>query len=305
MGTIKITKPPSAPGATLKNSKKSSLVQQPGTAEKSQTSPAINILPPVEIDTNQEDLKKFLFQKVDEKATTSEGTPTDNKKENLKKPTNMNRLGDLIGNASNIVLKAAGILEVEVARGILAAKQVEEKYSNLPKIRGGEITSNRQFDDLFVRFRKDAHDIIDLLVDFTAIAAQNANKVTNQLMKIGVAKSSPTTGSSNQEVPLIQIPGEIKAGQQMSFPITLENDNAKEARTIAFINSPLTSSNGNQLPASALTFNPNPLTINPASTGNVSVHLNIPADAKPGNYNCFVEAQNSENLKATLMVKVV
>jgi hypothetical protein len=227
-----------------------------------------------------------------------------NTNENVKNNINMSGIGDLIGSASNIVMKAAGILEVEIARGILAAKQVEEKYSNIPKIRNGEITSNRQFDDLFVRFRKDAHDILDLVVDFAAIAAQGANRVTSQFIKIGSSKAS-APGSSHQQVPLIQVPGEIRAGEQKSFPVTLENDNAGESKTIIFVNSPLTDSPGNQLPSTALTFSPNPLTLQPSSTGNVIVTLNIPADAKPGNYNCFIQAHNSESLKATLMVKVV
>lgn len=292
MGTTKLTDQKSISGDVLKGSK---ILKGPRYTSVVQNE-----------HTTKNKIRDANLPKSDFQDTETSSTQTSEKesvKENAQKTSNMNSIGDLIGNASNIVLKAAGILEVEVARGILAAKQVEEKYGGMPKIRSGEITSNRQFDDLFGRFRKDAHDIIDLLVDFTAIAAQNANKVTNQFMKIGVGKSSSNT-TVNKEVPLIQIPGVLKAGEQSSFPVTLENDNPKETRTINFINSPLTNSGGDQLVATSLTFDPNPLTLQPSSTGNVSVTIKIPADAKPGNYHCFVEAQNSESLRATVMVKV-
>ncbi|MGZ8538413.1 MAG: COG1470 family protein [Flavisolibacter sp.] len=256
------------------------------------------------IQTEEELLANTKTKAEHTESTVRDKAQTENKNDNAKNNTNMSGIGDVIGSASNIVMKAASILEVEIARGIVAAKQVEEKYSNVPKIRSGEITSNRQFDDLFVRFRKDAHDILDLIVDFAAIAAQGANRVTSQFIRIGSSRTS-TTNSSHQQVPLIQVPGELKAGEQTSFPVTLENDNANESKTIIFVNSPLTDSPGNQLPATALTFNPNPLTLQPSSTGNVTVTLSIPAEAKPGNYNCFIQAHNSESLKATLMVKVV
>jgi hypothetical protein len=218
--------------------------------------------------------------------------------------TSKDAIGGLIGSASQIVLKAAGILEEEIARGIVAARQVEEKFTDVQKIRSGHITENKNLDDLFVRFRKDAHDIIDLVVDFASIAAQNAGKITSQFIKIG---SSTTTSSntSSQQVPLIQVPGELKAGVQTEFPVTLENDNTKDEKNISFVSTPLTDSSGNQLPTSALSFNPDPLKIPPSSKGTVNVKINIPATAKPGSYTSFIQGRDMESLKATLLVKVI
>src|SRR5215467_367479 len=68
----------------------------------------------------------------------------------------------LLSSASNVVFRAAEILEEEIARGIVAAKQIEEKLTDVPRLRSGQATKNPQMEDLFVRFRKDAHDIIDL-----------------------------------------------------------------------------------------------------------------------------------------------
>lgn len=213
-------------------------------------------------------------------------------------------IGGIIGSASRMVLKAADILEEEIARGIVAARQVEDKFADVPKLRSGEITNNRNVDDLIVRFRKDAHDIIDLIVDFASIAAQSAGRITSQFIKVD-SPGAQGTGSASQQVPLIQVPHDLLAGTQTEFPVTLENDNANEPKNIYFVNSPLTDNTGNQLPAESLSFQPNPLTISPATRATVTVKINIPLDAKPGSYTSFIQGQNMESLKATLMLKVI
>jgi len=212
--------------------------------------------------------------------------------------------GGIIGSASRIVLKAARILEEEIARGIVAAKQTEEKFTDVTKLRGGQITNNRNLDDLFVRFRKDAHDIIDLVADLASLAAQNAGRISSQIINISSGKPT-SSNTSPQQVALIQVPQELHVGVQTEFPVTVENDNEKEEKNISFINSPLIDSSGNQLPSDALTFNPNPLKIPASSKATVNVKISIPITAKPGNYTSFIQGRDMEGLKATLLVKVV
>lgn len=260
-----------------------------------------NVVPDNELDKKEPNIDTPSANKSNADETPKGKTETNN---GSKININMNGIGSLIGNASQIVLKAASILELEVAKGILAAQQVEEKYSDVPKMRSGDITSNRQFDDLFMRFKKDGHDILDLIVDFTAIVAKNASKVTSQFIKIGAGKIAPASNIAPPQIPLIQMPDTLKAGEKRDFPVTLENDNNGEAKSILFINTPLTDPSGNQLPPATITFLPNPLMIPAASRGNVTITVNIPAAAKPGIYNCFIQAQNSESLKAILMVTV-
>ncbi|HAL81281.1 MAG TPA: hypothetical protein DCO83_02805 [Mucilaginibacter sp.] len=219
--------------------------------------------------------------------------------------TSVNGLSGLVGSASQIVLKAVGILEEEIARGIVTAKQVEEKLTDVPKIRSGKITDNVQFNDLFVRFRKDAHEILDIIVDVVSATVQGAGKISSQLIKIGTETKNEPVPVPAQQVPLIQVPGDMKAGEQKEFPITLENDDNTTEKIITFINTPLISPSGEQLYAGTLVFNPNPLTIPPGSKATAIVKIDIPANAKTGSYTCFIQAKDLESLKATLLLKVI
>lgn len=218
----------------------------------------------------------------------------------------------LFDSATSIVLKAAVILEEEIAKGIVAAKELEGKLTDVPKLRSGKVLNNQQVDNLFVRFRKDAHDIIDLVVDLVSVTAQGAGKLSSGLMRITTAASSGDDKSNNNnqpsptpQIPLIQVPRDLHAGEKATFPITLENDNANEEKVIVFMNSPFTDTAGKQLPSSVLSFEPNPLKIQAASKADVEVTVTIPKTAKKGSYSCFVQGKDMDNLKASVMVKVI
>ena len=58
---------------------------------------------------------------------------------------------------SDMIQKAAVILEEEVASGILAAKEVERSMRET-----GDVRSD-SFDDIVVRLRKDAHDVVNII----------------------------------------------------------------------------------------------------------------------------------------------
>jgi hypothetical protein len=58
---------------------------------------------------------------------------------------------------SDMIRKAAVILEEEVAAGILAAKEVERGMRE-----NGDVRSEA-FDDIMVRLRRDAHDIVNII----------------------------------------------------------------------------------------------------------------------------------------------
>lgn len=107
-------------------------------------------------------------------------------------------LNGILENASNIVLKAAHILEAEVARGIVAAKEIEKKIVDPARFTRteGEV-DKKSSEELLIRFRKDAHDIVDLLVDLATLASDNASKLSSRLMT-NIAKE-PVEEKENKE----------------------------------------------------------------------------------------------------------
>lgn len=209
-------------------------------------------------------------------------------------------LGNLVDGASKIVLKAANILEEEIARGIVAAKQIEGKLTDVQKLRGG----NKE--ELLTRFRQDAHDVIDLLIDFTTIAVKNAGSLATRIINVrqGGTADAPQAEDPVQ-IPLIHAPKDLKAGEALEVPITLENDSKTDVKTIEFTNTALMDASSNQIDAAAITYNPNPLVLQPGSNGSVNISIKVPDGAKPGSYTCFIQGKNVTNLKATLLVKVV
>lgn len=223
------------------------------------------------------------------------------KKKDTNANINMEGFSNIIDNTSKIVVKAANILEEEIAKGIIAAKRMEEKYTDVDKLRSADK------EELLVRFRKDAHDIIDLFIDFTSIAVRNVNKMSSQW--ISVKSETPDTddkeSGQNSNVPLIKVPKELKPGEIYKMPIKLENDNKTEQKSIFFENTSLSGNGEKNLPGNIISFDPNPLLLQPATTGMVTLTISVPHDALEGTYSCLIQAKDLNDLKAMLFLKII
>lgn len=205
----------------------------------------------------------------------------------------------LIDYASNIVSRAATILEEEIAKGIVAAKQLEGRLTDVEKLRS---PANRE---LISRFRKDAHDIVDILMDVATVAVKNAGNPAAIFSVGSKTKSEIPAETLPTKIPLIKIPGVLIAGKPgLSMPITLENDSKTDSKTIHFENTALVDQAGGHIASTAIKFEPNPLTLAPGESGQVVITLTIPKKAKAGSYTCFIQARNMDQLKATLQVDV-
>ena len=231
-------------------------------------------------------------------AATENGNPN-----NQKSSINVEGLGGIIGGASKIVLKAANILEEEIARGIVTAKEIEGKFTDVSKLRNGN------HDELLTRFRKDIHEIVDIFMDIAALTVKNAGNITSNFIKIKQETTEATTAATaasngTSTIPLIRIPGKIKAGEKFQVPINLENDNSKEAKSVQFENTALIDAAGNQIPATAIKFTPNPLVLAPGASAPVNILISIPKSAAAGTYTSFVQAKNMDMIKATLLIEV-
>lgn len=214
---------------------------------------------------------------------------------------NMEGISSMIDNTSKIVIKAANILEEEIAKGIIAARQMEEKLTDVKKLR----PENK--DELLVRFRKDAHDIIDLLLDFTSIAVRNVGAISSQW--ISIKSDSPADevpeAEKNPNIPMIRIPKELKKGEYYEMPVKLENESKTEAKSIQFENSAFSGNSDEHLPVNTISFDPNPLLLEPGAFGTVILKITIPTDAVEGSYSSLLQAKNLSDLSAMLVIKIV
>ena len=69
------------------------------------------------------------------------------------------RLKQISKSSSQIVKDAAVLLDEELASGIVAAKQVQQRFQKERRINPGD------FKDALTRFQGDAHDVVNLLND--------------------------------------------------------------------------------------------------------------------------------------------
>ena len=69
------------------------------------------------------------------------------------------RLKEISKSSSQIVKDAAVLLDEEIASGIVAAKQVQQRFQKERRINPGD------FKDALTKFQGDAHDVVNLLND--------------------------------------------------------------------------------------------------------------------------------------------
>lgn len=96
----------------------------------------------------------------------------------------------LAKSAPRIIQEAASILEEEVAAGIVAAKKIEKRYINVVKIR---IEKPNQ---VLKRFRKDAHEVVDILVDMINVGTNYLNAIAEQKSKSTTKKPGKSAKKS-------------------------------------------------------------------------------------------------------------
>src|SRR5882672_3552109 len=93
------------------------------------------------------------------------------------------RLKQISKSSSQIVKDAAALLDEEIASGIVAAKQVQQRFRKERRINPGD------FKDALTRFQGDAHDVVNLLNDqFAELRSDENAELADQLAKSNLQK---------------------------------------------------------------------------------------------------------------------
>jgi len=200
---------------------------------------------------------------------------------------------------SRVVRQAASILEEEIAAGIVAARQVEENLLNVKALRAGGA------DSVIHRFRKDAHEVVDILVDVVGAAVNYAEEMSKRAVSFRVS-GNPGRAAQQEpgSAPFLKVPGVLKSGQSVEVPMTLENSGEAPTEPMRFLSTDLLNPAGGRIPASQIAFKPAALTIKPGGRETVVVQLRIPAGSKPGLYSGLIQSSRADHLRAVLAVEV-
>ncbi|MCW4025709.1 MAG: hypothetical protein NWF01_11870 [Candidatus Bathyarchaeota archaeon] len=205
---------------------------------------------------------------------------------------------DFSGTTSKIVSQAANILETEIAAGIQAFKKTEKQVLNSEKFR------YEKPDEVMQRFRRDAHEVVDIFIDIVGVSLKNMEKVTNTM----VIKSPLKTGKPEKapvvKQPTITVPNALKAGETSEIPISLENSSDVQTDEFNLYSTDLISDSGDRISADALKFMPPTVKIEPHKSEKIMVMVTVPSDAHPGVYCGLVLAANMNQLRSEIVINV-
>jgi hypothetical protein len=214
----------------------------------------------------------------------------------------VSRLRSAVGATSRIVQQAATILEEEIAAGIVAAKRVEGRLVDVQKLRGADPQEVMQ------RFRRDAHEVVDILIDLVNVATNSLGGLAQRVVHISEAGGGTNDGAKPRgpasAVPSLSVPQAVRSGESVEVPLTLENDGDNPTDNFEFMCSDLVNPGGQRIDGQFVSFAPASLTIAPHSAATVMISVSVPTGTPPGTYSGILQATRLERLRAVLSISI-
>jgi hypothetical protein len=212
--------------------------------------------------------------------------------------------GDFLGayksfseTSSKVVQQAASILESEIATGIKFANQTENKFPQIERFR----TENPS--EVIQRFRRDAHEVVDIFVDVVGATMQSMPNLENlAATKEGNVIVKPMQPAESQR-PVLKSNRGIKIGEKAEIQMSIENVLTVPTK-FSLYTTDLINDDGDRLPSNQVKFTPETLTIAPRMTEQITITVAVPKTAKPGNYSGLVLASHMPQLRSEITVTV-
>ncbi len=213
--------------------------------------------------------------------------------------------GDFLGayksfseTTSKVVQQAASILESEIAAGVKIAQQTENRFPQVEKFRA------EKPDEVMQRFRRDAHEVVDIFIDVVGATLKAAPTMNDSnLLRVGKVVVKPVQVEQAQR-PIIMAPAAIKAGGVAEIQISFENNRNVETEEFKLYSTDLISNSGERLPSGLVKFTPQALKIAPFQAQQATVTVAVPLETSPGTYSGLVLASNMTDLRSEIVVKV-
>lgn len=214
-------------------------------------------------------------------------------------PGQLDLLTGMAETTSRIVTRAASILEEELAAGISVTQTIEQKYMDVAALRSADSQAVIQ------RFRKDAHDVVDILIDLVNAATNTLGSLSERAVSIGLGQPRKAAErGAGGSIPALAVPTAAKPGEAVEIPMTLENESDKPTEAFYFHSSDLVNTTGERISAEHISFSPERLVIEPRKTTTVTVLVRVPDDASPGIYSGLLQATRMDQLRAVLSIQI-
>ncbi len=208
-------------------------------------------------------------------------------------------LHELTGTTSRVVYQAASILEEEIAAGIVAAKQVEERLT-----RSGMLPKGRR-DPVMQRFRRDFHEIVDLVLDLINAAMDYVGMPSEPAVTLRSSTEPRGTARRNPgKLPALMASGPTQAGQAVELALCLENGADEPTAEFTLLSTDLISASGERISARQVEFAPPTMAMEPGETREIVVTVNVPKGKPAGTYSGLLQATGVEQLRAVINIQV-
>lgn len=207
-----------------------------------------------------------------------------------------NAFKDLSDTTSRVVQQAASILEEEIAAGIRVAKDIEGRFLKVEELRA------RKPDEVVQRFRNDAHEVLDILMDLVQGAAKAAGDLTQRAVSVRTGERPATPRTS--DLPTLTMPGPVGAGQSAETCLTVENDSDNATAEFSFRATDFLSPEGERIPAGQVSFAPELITMAPRSKESISIRVTVPEGTPAGVYSGLLQATRLQQLRSLLVIEV-
>jgi len=184
--------------------------------------------------------------------------------------------------ASAIVSQAASILDEEMARGVLAARQASPSY-RAPTADPGNL------------LLRQVHDFVDKI----AAAWPSLGSVPGQPLK-----GSQPPASDVDPLAELRPPETVKAGQRATISMTVCN---RESRSVHLVPAAtdLLGSRGGRIACSLLEFTPMQFRLEPQERKDLEIALMVPAETAPGCYSGVFVLRGVDYLRRLITMEVM
>jgi hypothetical protein len=205
---------------------------------------------------------------------------------------------------SRIVRQAASILEEEIAAGVVAAKEVEKRFIDVDTLRSGDPG------EVIQRFRKDTHEVVDILLDLAHAATRSLGDVAGRAVRlrpIGMGmqrgESGPNTLAAGA-MPTLMIPAPVAPGGTSEVMLSVENDTESPTATFEFHSTDLIDQDGHRIAAEHVSFSSRSLSVGPHQTEKVGIRVTVPTGTPAGRYSGMLQASRMDHLRAILLIDI-
>ena len=171
---------------------------------------------------------------------------------------------------------------------------MEERYVDVNSLRTGAPEHVMQ------RFRKDAHEVLDIMLDMVNLSVSALGGLSERAMSI---RSGTVQKNGNDNLPELLVPKVLKPGESGRVSMLVENEEDKDSAPFKFSSSGLLSDTGEQLDSSNISFVPANLQVAANDIEKVVINVTIPETATAGRYSGLLQAPELE-IRALLTVQV-